>query len=176
MPTPCSTAIPAECGRIFEEIRSIQNEIQALQAELRRASPREKPAIIRQIRELTTTKRDREAAYASCANNPRPIALRFLGAMVMAFTNNSGRSQSAPGVDFVAHFTAQRDRLTIYSMADVVSNPYSALSRLNNYEAGQGGRARPNRPVEHGSLTQAGAAGGRRAACPPYFEGCPHDR
>jgi len=84
MPTPCSTAIPAECGRIFEEIRSIQNEIQALQAELRRASPREKPAIIRQIRELTTTKRDREAAYASCANNPRPIALRFLGAMVMA--------------------------------------------------------------------------------------------
>jgi hypothetical protein len=127
MPSPCSVSIPAECNVILGEIQSLQTEIHRLQAELRSRPPQEKAQIVVEIRELNAQKAEREAAYAACANNPRPLAMRFTGTMFATFSDPRLGSQAAPGVDFTAHFTPQRDALTVYSMSDILSSPFTMV-------------------------------------------------
>lgn len=126
MPSPCNVSIPASCAPLRQRVSDLDTAIRRKQEELRRARPADKPQLIVDIQELQEEKGTAETAYVECIKS-KPISLRFLGSMSVTFSDPDMRQwdQVSPGVDFVTHFTAERDKLTVYSMADVFSAPYS---------------------------------------------------
>jgi hypothetical protein len=120
---PCETGIPANCAAVLAEIHAISVEIGRLQAELRVAAPQDKAQLVAEIREKNAERRERQAAYATCAGNPQPVESTFTGTATIAFSDSRLPTQSVP-VTATAIFSAQRDTVTLTRMDDIVSDPF----------------------------------------------------
>jgi hypothetical protein len=127
--SPCAgPPIPPECAAIKTRIDSVSMQIRAAQEELKFAAPQDKGTIVARIRRLSEKRAHLQTEYATCTNGRQPVSLRFQGTLTATVDDpRIPPRMVAPGVDFVAHFTAERDAFTVFSMADVTFPPYEVV-------------------------------------------------